>query len=38
MPEYLGHSTPTTTSVSPHLTIKAMAMAFDALNRLMNDL
>lgn len=36
--EYLGHNAPTTTAIYTHLTIKADAMARDALNRLMGDL
>jgi integrase/recombinase XerD len=36
--EYLGHNTPTTTAIYTHLTLKADAIARDALNRLMTDL
>ena len=36
--EYLGHNTPTTTALYTHLTVKADAMARDALTRLMADL
>jgi site-specific recombinase XerD len=34
----LGHNTPTTTAIYTHLTLKADAIARDALNRLMTDL
>lgn len=36
--EYLGHNTPTTTALYTHLTVKADAMARDALTDLMADL
>lgn len=36
--KYLGHSTPTTTSIYTHLTDKAMATATDTINELMKDL
>jgi hypothetical protein len=36
--EYWGHNTPTTTAIYTHLTLKADAIARDALNRLMTDL
>jgi integrase/recombinase XerD len=36
--EYLGHNAPTTTARYTHLTLKADAMARDALHRLMADL
>lgn len=36
--EYLGHNSPTTTSVYTHLTDKAKAMAADSLNRIMEYL
>ena len=36
--EYLGHNTPTTTSIYTHLTAKAKEIAVDSINRLMNDL
>jgi integrase/recombinase XerD len=36
--EYLGHNTPTTTAIYTHLTLKADAIARDALTRLMTDL
>ena len=36
--DYLGHNTPTTTALYTHLTVKADAMARDALSRLMADL
>jgi integrase/recombinase XerD len=35
---WLGHSTPTTTSVYTHLTAKAQAMATQTINELMKDL
>jgi integrase/recombinase XerD len=35
---YLGHNTPTTTALYTHLTVKADAMARDALTALMADL
>jgi integrase/recombinase XerD len=38
IPEYVGHNTPTTTAIYTHLTLKADAMARDALNRLWRDL
>lgn len=36
--EYLGHNTPTTTSVYTHLTDKAQSSASQTINRLMADL
>jgi integrase len=36
--EYLGHNTPTTTSVYTHLTDKAQSSAAQTINRLMADL
>lgn len=36
--EYLGHNTPTTTSIYTHLTVKAKAMAVESINELMQDL
>jgi len=36
--EYLGHHSPTTTALYTHLTVKADAMARDALTELMADL
>ncbi len=36
--EYLGHNSPTTTSIYTHLTDKAKAMAADSMNRIMEDL
>jgi site-specific recombinase XerD len=36
--EYLGHSSPATTSLYTHLTVKAEQLATDAINRLMTDL
>jgi len=36
--DYLGHNTPTTTAIYTHLTVKADAMARDALTELMADL
>jgi site-specific recombinase XerD len=36
--EYLGHHSPTTTALYTHLTLKADALAREALNRLMGDL
>lgn len=35
---YLGHSTPTTTSIYTHLTAKTEDGAFQSINELMNDL
>lgn len=35
---WLGHNTPTTTSVYTHLTVKAKAMASQSINELMKDL
>jgi site-specific recombinase XerD len=35
---YLGHSSPTTTSVYTHLTARAEQLGADAINRLMGDL
>jgi integrase/recombinase XerD len=35
---YLGHTSPTTTSVYTHLTVQAQAMAIDSINTLMQDL
>jgi integrase/recombinase XerD len=35
---YLGHKSPVTTSIYPHLTIKAEQIAAQVINRLMNDL
>jgi site-specific recombinase XerD len=36
--EYLGHSSPTTTSVSTHLTARAEQLGSEAINRIMSDL
>lgn len=36
--EYLGHSSPATTSLYTHLTVKAERLATDAINHLMRDL
>jgi integrase/recombinase XerD len=36
--EYLGHSSPATTSLYTHLTVKSEQLAADLINRLMNDL
>ena len=36
--EWLGHSSPATTSVYTHLTVKAEHLGTDAINQLMNDL
>jgi integrase/recombinase XerD len=36
--EYLGHSSPTTTSVYTHLTVRAEQLGAEAMNRLMSDL
>lgn len=36
--EYLGHNTPTTTSIYTHLTVKAKTMAVESINELMQDL
>ena len=36
--EYLGHSSPATTSLYTHLTVKAEQLAADAINRLMTEL
>lgn len=36
--EYLGHRSPTTTSVYTHLTVRAEQLGADAINRLMSDL
>jgi len=36
--EWLGHSSPSTTSVYTHLTVKAEQLGAQALNQLMNDL
>jgi site-specific recombinase XerD len=36
--EYLGHSSPATTSLYTHLTVKAERLAADLINRLMSDL
>jgi integrase len=36
--EYLGHSSPTTTSVYTHLTARAEDLGREAINRIMNDL
>jgi site-specific recombinase XerD len=36
--EYLGHSSPATTSLYTHLTVKAEQLAVDLINRLMSDL
>lgn len=35
--EYLGHSSPATTSLYTHLTVKAEHLATDAINRLMTE-
>jgi site-specific recombinase XerD len=35
---YLGHNSPTTTSVYTHLTARAEQLGADAINRLMRDL
>jgi integrase/recombinase XerD len=36
--EYLGHSSPTTTSIYTHLTARAEDLGREAINRIMNDL
>jgi len=36
--EYLGHSSPATTSLYSHLTVNAEQLAADLINRLMSDL
>ena len=36
--EYLGHSSPATTSLYTHLTVKTEQLAADTINRLMTDL
>ena len=36
--EYLGHNTPTTTSIYTHLTVKAKTAASKSINELMADL
>ena len=36
--EYLGHSSPATTSVYTHLTVKAEQLGAQAINQIMNDL
>ena len=36
--EYLGHSSPTTTSVYTHLTARAEQLGSEAINRIMSDL
>ena len=36
--EWLGHSSPATTSVYTHLTVKAAQLGADAINQLMSDL
>src|SRR5205809_5310225 len=36
--EWLGHSSPATTSVYTHLTVKAEQLGADAINQLMSDL
>jgi integrase/recombinase XerD len=36
--EWLGHSSPTTTSVYTHLTVKAEQLGAQAINQLMSDL
>jgi len=36
--EWLGHSSPATTSVYTHLTVKAEQLGTDAINQLMDDL
>ena len=36
--EYLGHSSPTTTSLYTHLTVKAEELGSQAINRIMSDL
>ena len=38
MQAYLGHASPTTTSLYTHLTVTAEALGSQALNRLMRDL
>jgi len=38
MQAYLGHRSPTTTSVYTHLTARAEHLGADAINRLMEDL
>ena len=38
MQVYLGHNSPTTTSVSTHLTARAEHLGADAINRLLRDL
>jgi len=35
---WLGHNTPTTTSVYTHLTVKAKAIATESINDLMKDI
>jgi integrase/recombinase XerD len=36
--EYLGHNTPSTTSIYTHLTNKANSLAAQSINALMQDL
>jgi site-specific recombinase XerD len=36
--KYLGHSSPATTSLYTHLTLRAEQRAVDAINRLFSDL
>ena len=36
--EYLGHNSPTTTSIYTHLTVRAEQLAVEAINRVMTDL
>jgi site-specific recombinase XerD len=35
---YLGHSSPATTSLYTHLTVKSEQLAADVINRLMTEL
>ena len=37
MQEYLGHASPTTTSLYTHLTVTAEALGLPAINRIMSD-
>jgi integrase len=36
--EYLGHSSPATTSIYTHLTVKAEELGSQAINKIMTDL
>jgi site-specific recombinase XerD len=38
IPEDLGHASPTTTSLYPHLTVNAEELGSQAINRIMRDL